>query len=205
MPLIPAPQNAKIVPIHTPLPPWLVIAGGSGARFAWEEFIYGQLRNAHTRRSYQRASDRFLRWCEARGLSLHTIKPAHVGQFLDGLSDAVSSKKVYLAAIRHLFDTLVVRHAVPLNPAASVRGERYRVIEGKTPDPYDLRQTRRESTVSAKGSSHSREDRPNRPLFSSITENRLSAASGDGQRCTRVSAGLSRGSGIIREAANRVL
>lgn len=29
---------------------------------------------------------------------------------------------------------MVIRHAVVLNPAASVRGERYQVIEGKTPE-----------------------------------------------------------------------
>ena len=46
----------------------------------------------------------------------------------------ISSKKQPLAAIRHFFDGLVTRHAVMLNPAASVRGERYSVIEGKTPE-----------------------------------------------------------------------
>ena len=123
-------------------PPSLVISGGAAARFAWDEFLYGQLRNSHTRRAYQRAANRFLRWCEARGLLLHTIAPAHVGQYLDGLPDAISSKKLYLAAIRHLFDILVTRHAVMLNPAASVRGERYQVIEGKTPE-ITIEQARR--------------------------------------------------------------
>jgi site-specific recombinase XerD len=132
----PAPSNST-----TTLPP-LIAAGGAGAWFAWEEFLFGQLRNPHTRRSYQRIAARFLRWCEERGLALHNIAPAHVGQFLDGLPDAVSSKKVYLAAIRHLFDTLVVRHVVVLNPAASVRGERYQVVEGKTPE-ISIEQARR--------------------------------------------------------------
>ena len=107
---------------------------GTAARFAWDEFLYGHLRNSHTRRAYRRAANHFLRWCEARDLLLHTIAPAHVGQYLDSLPDAISSKKLYLAAIRHLFDILVTRHAVVLNPAASVRGERYQVIEGKTPE-----------------------------------------------------------------------
>jgi len=115
-------------------PPALIDVGGPAARFAWEEFLYGQLRNSHTRRAYRRAVNRFLRWCDAQSLLLHTIAPAHVGQYLDGLPDAISSKKLYLAAIRHLFDILVIRHAVVLNPAASVRGERYQVIEGKTPE-----------------------------------------------------------------------
>jgi site-specific recombinase XerD len=57
-----------------------------------------------------------------------------VGRYLDGLSDSAASKKVYLAALRHLFDLLVQRHAVILNPAASVRGERLEVIEGRTPE-----------------------------------------------------------------------
>ena len=45
-----------------------------------------------------------------------------------------STKKQQLAALRHFFDGLVLRHAIMLNPAASVRGERYQVIEGKTPE-----------------------------------------------------------------------
>src|SRR5215831_13222138 len=39
-----------------------------------------------------------------------------------------------MAALRHFFDGLVTRHAIILNPAHSVRGERYQVVEGKTPE-----------------------------------------------------------------------
>ena len=39
-----------------------------------------------------------------------------------------------LAALRKFFDIAVTRHAVPLNPALSVRGPKYRVVEGKTPE-----------------------------------------------------------------------
>jgi site-specific recombinase XerD len=53
---------------------------------------------------------------------------------VDELPGAVPTKKQHLAALRHFFDLLVVRHAVILNPAASVRGERYQVVEGKTPE-----------------------------------------------------------------------
>ena len=67
-------------------------------------------------------------------LELHQIAPKHVGQYLDELPYAAATKKVHLSALRHFFDELVVRHAVVLNPAASVRGERYQVIEGKTPE-----------------------------------------------------------------------
>ena len=138
---LPAAPTPTLPPIALTVPapmPGLIATAGAGARFGWEEFLYGRLRNPHTRRSYQRAASRFLRWCDERGLALTRIAPAHVGHFLDGLPDAVASKKVYLAAIRHLFDTLVLRHAVALNPAASVRAERYLVVEGKTPEiPID--------------------------------------------------------------------
>ena len=45
---------------------------------------------------------------------------------------SVATRKQHLAAIRHYFDGLVTRPAIILNPALSVRGERYQ--EGKTPE-----------------------------------------------------------------------
>lgn len=50
------------------------------------------------------------------------------------MSVSPSTKKLQLAALRHLFDCLVERHVVVLNPAVSVRGERHEVVEGKTPE-----------------------------------------------------------------------
>lgn len=114
--------------------PPLLAQSGTGAVFAWEEFLYAAVRNPHTRRSYERASRRFLTWAESAGRPLHLITPADVGRYLDGLTGSAASKKVYLAAIRHLFDRLVQRHAVALNPAASVRGDRHNVVEGRTPE-----------------------------------------------------------------------
>jgi site-specific recombinase XerD len=60
--------------------------------------------------------------------------PKDVGRYIDSLQYAPATKKVHLAALRHFFDELVIRHVVVLNPAASVRGERYQVIEGRTPE-----------------------------------------------------------------------
>jgi len=39
----------------------------------------------------------------------------------------MATRKQHLAALRHYFDGLVTRHAIILNPALSVRGERYEV------------------------------------------------------------------------------
>src|SRR2546429_1490676 len=107
------------------------------AVFAAEEFFYGRIRNEHTRAAYLIAVRRFLQWAEHRGLELVRIAPRDVGQYLDGLrkeNTSVATRKQHLAAIRHFFDGLVTRHAVILNPALSVRGERYQVVEGKTPE-----------------------------------------------------------------------
>jgi integrase/recombinase XerD len=65
---------------------------------------------------------------------LQEVSPADVGIYLDELTLSVASKKQILAGLRHFFDGMVTRHAIALNPALSVRGERYQVLEGKTPE-----------------------------------------------------------------------
>jgi site-specific recombinase XerD len=114
--------------------PAIIEAAGPAARFAWDEFAYARIRNPHTRRAYLHAIRRFLKHCHATGKELSQIAPREVGTYLDGLCYSICTKKLHLAALRHFFDVLVERHAVILNPAASVRGERLQVIEGKTPE-----------------------------------------------------------------------
>ncbi len=50
--------------------------------------------------------------------------------------------KLRLAALRHLFDWMVMGQIMPTNPAAAVRGPRHIVRRGKTPvlDPAEARQ-----------------------------------------------------------------
>lgn len=114
--------------------PEIVLRAGNNAKFAWAEFFHAKIRSEHTRRAYRRAVTKFMEWSEARGVELAQISPSDVGQYLDSLTLAIASKKQVLAAIRHFFDGLVTRHAIALNPALSVRGERYSVVEGKTPE-----------------------------------------------------------------------
>jgi site-specific recombinase XerD len=117
-------------------PPAIVAAAGGGAEFAWDEFFKGQLANAHTRKNYAHAVRHFLDWCDDpdRQVPLVRIAPGDVGDYLASLQLATPTKKLRLAAMRKFFDLLVVRHVVVLNPAASVRAERYSVVEGKTPE-----------------------------------------------------------------------
>lgn len=114
--------------------PVLVARSGSAAQFAWEEFIYGKIRNPHTRAAYERAIRRFLDHCDSLNKQLPTVSPRDVGSYLDEQDYAPATKKLHLSAIRHFFDTLVTRHVIMLNPAHSVRGERLQVVEGKTPE-----------------------------------------------------------------------
>ena len=114
--------------------PNLISDGGAAAVFAWEELFLGQICNAHTRKAYLHAVRRFLAWCEPRVAELQRITPGMVGRYFDELPVAVPSKKLHLAALRIFFDVLVQRHVVVLNPAHSVRTERYSVMEGRTPE-----------------------------------------------------------------------
>ena len=68
-------------------------------------------------------------------LSLPAIEPVHVATYIETLQRRMAppSVKQHLAAIRMLFDWLVVGQVLPTNPASSVRGPRYSTKKGKTP------------------------------------------------------------------------
>ena len=114
--------------------PSLVERAGGAARFAWDEFFYAEHHNPHTQKAYQRAVRRFLGWAEGQGVELAAITPGMVGQYLVGLGGSPAKRNQHLAALRGFFDRLVNRHVCILNPAASVRGVKDQVIEGKTPE-----------------------------------------------------------------------
>jgi site-specific recombinase XerD len=100
------------------------------------EFFTANIRNANTRKAYARAAAAFSTWCEEAGLTeLRDIEPVHVAAYIETLQGrlAAPSVKLQLAAIRMLFDWLVVGQVIAMNPASSVRGPRYSVKKGKTP------------------------------------------------------------------------
>ena len=84
--------------------PVLIRDAGGAARFAYEEFFHGQIRNPYTRKAYLHSIRRFSEWCVAGGLELIRVTPADVGRFLDSLSVALPTKKLHLAALRRFFD-----------------------------------------------------------------------------------------------------
>jgi len=73
-------------------------------------------------------------WCEThRVYTLDQVKPIVVASYIENHAGAAPTVKQHLAAIRMLFDFLVIGQIVPMNPAASVRGPKHVVHRGKTP------------------------------------------------------------------------
>src|SRR5580704_8870290 len=76
-------------------------------------------------RAYYRAACRFPDWCEGRKLfDLAAVEPLDVAAFIEGLqaTHCKLTVKQHLAALRMLFDWLVVGHVIDVNSAHSVRG-----------------------------------------------------------------------------------
>jgi Phage integrase, N-terminal SAM-like domain len=67
------------------LVPALIADAGDAAGWRYVEFFTANIRNPHTRRAYARACARFFAWCEARGLTLTTIRPHDVATYIETL------------------------------------------------------------------------------------------------------------------------
>jgi site-specific recombinase XerD len=135
----------RLAPVVASHAPALVAASGKRASYRFLEFFTAQIRNPHTRRAYARAATEFFDWLEAKGVTqLMAIESVHIATCLEELQRARSAPtaKLRLAALRHLFDWMVIGQILPINPAAAVRGPRHVVRRGKTPvlDPTEARQ-----------------------------------------------------------------
>ena len=116
--------------------PALITGADAKTRRRFVEFFAANIRNPNTRRAYLRAVTDFFTWCEQHQLEdLASIQPVHVAAYIEELlrRQAKPSVKQSLAAIRMLFDWLVIGQIVPMNPATSVRGPKHVVKKGKTP------------------------------------------------------------------------
>ncbi len=74
--------------------------------------------------------------CEGHGLhDLALVKPIHVAAFIEELLQGPSKPTVkqHLAALRMLFDWLVLGQVIEVNPAHAVRGPKHVVRKGRTP------------------------------------------------------------------------
>lgn len=120
--------------VDSPIPVLVARLGSEPAK-RFLSFFTDQIRNRHTREAYHRAVCRFFAWCEERGLPFERVESFHVSAYIEGLLSTHSKPTVkqHLAAIRTLYDWLVVGQVCRSNPAAAVRGPRYSVTRGRTP------------------------------------------------------------------------
>ena len=114
-----------------------VIAGaGDHAARRFLEFFAAQIRNKNTRMAYYRAVCHFFAWVEQHRIGeLADIEPMHVAAYIEALqaTAAKPTVKQHLAAIRMLFDWLIIGQVLAVNPAHAVRGPKHVVRRGKTP------------------------------------------------------------------------
>ena len=92
----------------------------------------------------------FFAWVEQHDIGeLADIEPIHVAAYIEALQTTAAKPTVkqHLAAIRMLFDWLVVGQVLATNPAHAVRGPKHVVRRGKTPVLTE-EQARRCSTAS---------------------------------------------------------
>ena len=97
------------------------------------ELLGARVRNPNTRSAYRVAWRLFLAFCSARQLELGKCKAYHVGAWLDQHPGSKSTQRQHLAALRLLFDSLMMRGVVEYNPAARAKPPRLVRESSQTP------------------------------------------------------------------------
>ena len=114
-----------------------VIAGaGDHAARRFLEFFAATIRNKNTRMAYYRAVCTSSPGSSSTSIGeLADIEPVHVAAYIEALQTTAAKPTVkqHLAAIRMLFDWLIIGQVLAVNPAHAVRGPKHVVRRGKTP------------------------------------------------------------------------
>jgi site-specific recombinase XerD len=116
--------------------PAAIAGAGEQATRRFLEFFAATIRNRNTRMAYYRACCSFFAWLDMNGITeLADIEPIHVAAYIEALqtTNAKPTVKQHLAAVRMLFDYLVVGQVLAINPAHAVRVPKHVVKRGKTP------------------------------------------------------------------------
>src|SRR5690242_3086084 len=112
-------ENAAVIPSPAPAAtlPALFAPTAQGAKRVLE-FFTTQISNDNTRRAYFNAVRTFSAWCESRKIGeLDQVEPMYIAAYLKALEkDECSAPtiKQHLAALRMLFDWLVVGQVIPI-------------------------------------------------------------------------------------------
>jgi site-specific recombinase XerD len=116
--------------------PMMIASAGDHAARRFLEFFAAQIRNKNTRMAYYRGACHFFAWVEQHQIGeLADIEPIHVAAYIEVLQTTAAKPtvKLHLAAIRMLFDWLIIGQVLAVNPAHAVRGPKHVVKRGKTP------------------------------------------------------------------------
>jgi integrase/recombinase XerD len=130
-----APVKASTLRTTLAVPAAIADAGDHAAR-RFLEFFAANIRNKNTRLAYYRAVCHFFAWVEQHRIGeLADIEPVHVAAYIEALQTTAAKPTVkqHLAAIRMLFDWLIIGQVLAVNPAHAVRGPKHVVRRGKTP------------------------------------------------------------------------
>ena len=117
------------------VPPPLIASAGEHASRRYAEFFTAHIRNPNTRQAYATAVNQFADWCDRHGLRLEHLQPVVIATYIEAIGRVHSAPTVkqHLAALRMLFDFLVIGQVCPTNPCHAVRGPKHVVKQGKTP------------------------------------------------------------------------
>ena len=128
----PGQSNTPVIGRHIPA---LLATLGQKAQMRFTTFFTDNIRNRNTREAYFRAAFQFFDWCQERELSFEGVQSFHVSAYVEHLmlDKSKSTVKQHLAAIRMLYDWLIVGQIIEANPAHAVRGPKHVVTEGSTP------------------------------------------------------------------------
>jgi site-specific recombinase XerD len=83
-----------------------------------------RVRNLNTRKAYKTAWRSFFQFCSEFKLELDRAKPYHVGMWLKRHTGSVATQRQHLAGVRLLFDHLLEKGVVDINPAARAKAPR---------------------------------------------------------------------------------
>jgi site-specific recombinase XerD len=132
--LVPIPPRRDISRAGFSELPAAILRAGERATWRFLEFFTAKIRNKNTRAAYAQAVSQFFRWCDSRGIhDLDQIRPVVVAGYIESHPASAPTVKQHLAAIRMLFNSLVIGQVVEMNPASAVRGPKHVVKRGKTP------------------------------------------------------------------------
>src|SRR5271170_657372 len=134
--LVPRRPNAIRSAVPSIAVPAVIADAGEHAARRFIEFFAATIRNKNTRMAYYRAACHFFAWVEQHAIGeLGDIEPVHVAAYIEVLQTTAAKPtvKLHLAAVRMLFDWLVVGQVLAVNPTHAVRGPKHDVRRGKTP------------------------------------------------------------------------